>query len=233
MTKFHINPETGKPSECRAKTPESCKYSQQSGEIVEHYDSMEKAQSASSQKLHEKYGATSTLSKKSSGTQPGTMEKYEPVVSYQITAYIKTPYNESTVEYNYDSPEAAKKAIKNDPRLQYFPLAEKVDFSLSKKTETIEYLEPEDTELLQENNIDDNNYGVYHTKFLNGRLFGSGVQGSRSTKEKAIEFYQKFKNIIADSPYPEAKPYDDETQSGTVVKIGRKKVALEELSLED
>lgn len=44
-SKFHLTP-TGQARTCNAKTPESCKYSKLSGEVVEHYNSKEDAQAA-------------------------------------------------------------------------------------------------------------------------------------------------------------------------------------------
>lgn len=42
MARYHINPETGRPNICRAKTPDACKYAKD-GESVPHYDSKEEA----------------------------------------------------------------------------------------------------------------------------------------------------------------------------------------------
>lgn len=45
MAKYHINPETGAPLVCSAKTPESCKYST-SKNLAEHFNSKEEARKA-------------------------------------------------------------------------------------------------------------------------------------------------------------------------------------------
>lgn len=42
MARYHINPETGRPNICRAKTPDACKYAK-GGETVPHYDTKEDA----------------------------------------------------------------------------------------------------------------------------------------------------------------------------------------------
>ena len=44
--RYHINPDTGRAGQCSAKTPEACKYSIESGTVVEHYDSKEEARAA-------------------------------------------------------------------------------------------------------------------------------------------------------------------------------------------
>lgn len=46
MAQYHINPETGRAGQCKAKTPESCKFSVDSGTVVAHYDSKEDAKAA-------------------------------------------------------------------------------------------------------------------------------------------------------------------------------------------
>ena len=45
MAKYHINPETGNPNICRAKTPERCIYSTEDT-VAEHFDSKDEARSA-------------------------------------------------------------------------------------------------------------------------------------------------------------------------------------------
>ena len=45
MARYHINPETGRPNICSAKTPERCIYAKD-GEIPEHYDTKEEAREA-------------------------------------------------------------------------------------------------------------------------------------------------------------------------------------------
>lgn len=45
--KYHINPQTGKPNQCRAKSPQSCKfYNAESDTPAPHFDSKEQAQKA-------------------------------------------------------------------------------------------------------------------------------------------------------------------------------------------
>lgn len=45
MARYHINPETGNPNICRAKTPESCRYSTEDT-VAEHFDSKDEARAA-------------------------------------------------------------------------------------------------------------------------------------------------------------------------------------------
>lgn len=63
MAKFHLTPK-GQARQCSAKTPESCKYSQEAGETVAHYDSKEEAQQAYEKQATEKHGSIQSLGKK-------------------------------------------------------------------------------------------------------------------------------------------------------------------------
>lgn len=60
MARYHINPETGRPNICRAKTPESCIYAQD-GEVPEHYDSKEEAREAYAKSMAEHLTATHSV----------------------------------------------------------------------------------------------------------------------------------------------------------------------------
>lgn len=63
MAKFHLTPK-GQARACSAKTPESCKYSQEAGTVVEHYETKEEAQAAYEKQTAEKLGSTNSLTKK-------------------------------------------------------------------------------------------------------------------------------------------------------------------------
>lgn len=63
MAKFHLTPK-GQARACSAKTPESCKYSQEAGTVVEHYETKEEAQAAYEQQAAQKHGSTNSLTKK-------------------------------------------------------------------------------------------------------------------------------------------------------------------------
>lgn len=63
MAKFHLTPK-GQARACSAKTPEACKYSQEAGTVVEHYNTKEEAQAAYEKQTTEKLGSTNTLTKK-------------------------------------------------------------------------------------------------------------------------------------------------------------------------
>lgn len=61
--KFHLTPK-GQARPCMAQTPESCKYSREAGETVEHYDTKQEAQEAYEQQASEQHGSTKVLTKK-------------------------------------------------------------------------------------------------------------------------------------------------------------------------
>lgn len=171
--------------------------------------------------------------KKAGFVEPGTMAPQEPVISYSITANIKkTVGPDDVITFDYKTLEEAQEALTNDPRLLNRPSAEKVDLSLTKTTETIEYFEPEELEPEDETQFSNHNYVVHDTKFLNGRLFGSGSQGGALPQSKAKELFERSKKLMAESPYPEVTPYNPDTQSGTVIKIGRKKIISEPIDAE-
>ena len=46
MTKYHINPETGRAGQCKAQSAESCKFSIESGTVVAHYETKDEAKAA-------------------------------------------------------------------------------------------------------------------------------------------------------------------------------------------
>lgn len=171
--------------------------------------------------------------KKAGFIEPGTMAPQEPVISYSITANIKhTVGPDSAITFDYKTLEEAQEALTNDPRLHNRPSAEKIDLSLSKTTETIEYFEPEELEPEDETQFSNYKYVVHDTKFLNGRVFGMGSQGTALPQSKAKEIFENTKRLMAESPYPEAVPYDPDTQSGSVIKIGRKKRISEPIDVE-
>ena len=171
--------------------------------------------------------------KKAGFVEPGTMAPQEPVVSYSITANIKkTVGPDEVITFDYKTIEEAKAALTNDPMLHSRPSVEKIDLSLSKTTETIEYFEPEELEPEDETQFSNHKYVVHDTKFLNGRMFGMGSQGRTLPQSKAKELFENSKRLMAESPYPEAAPYNPDTQSGSVIKIGRKKVVSEPIDVE-
>lgn len=53
---YHINPKTNKPGECRAKTPERCKFfNKKENQPVEHYNTPEEAQQAVEKRLQKTF----------------------------------------------------------------------------------------------------------------------------------------------------------------------------------
>lgn len=74
MSKFHLTPK-GQARACSAKTPETCKYSQEAGTTVEHYNTKEEAQAAYEQQASQKHGNTNSLTKKKKPTQNSTVEE--------------------------------------------------------------------------------------------------------------------------------------------------------------
>lgn len=105
MSKFHLTPK-GQARACSAKTPESCKYSQEAGTVVEHYETKAEAQAAYEQQAAQKHGNTNSLTKKKR-TKPLTADETlasdyfdknlakfsqgfpEAVIAEQKTRYIK------------------------------------------------------------------------------------------------------------------------------------------------
>lgn len=67
-TKFHINPETGKPGRCTA-TKKGCKYAVD-GVEPQHYSSEKEAQKAASKQLEAEHGALATTKKDEVYTKP-------------------------------------------------------------------------------------------------------------------------------------------------------------------
>lgn len=72
--RYHINPDTGRAGQCSAKTPEACKYSVESGTVVEHYDSKEEARAAY-EKANKSKTTTSLKKKPATLTEQEKMEK--------------------------------------------------------------------------------------------------------------------------------------------------------------
>lgn len=105
MAKFHLTPK-GQARACSAKTPESCKYSQEAGTVVEHYETKAEAQAVYEQQAAQKHGSTNSLTKKKR-TKPLTADETiasdyfdknlakfsqgfpEAVIAEQKTRYIK------------------------------------------------------------------------------------------------------------------------------------------------
>lgn len=69
MTKYHINPETGRAGQCKAQSAESCKFSVESGTVIAHYETKDEAKAA-----YEKLNENKTLNsvKKTSKPQAKT-----------------------------------------------------------------------------------------------------------------------------------------------------------------
>lgn len=70
MTKYHINPETGRAGQCKAQSAESCKFSIESGTVVAHYETKDEAKAA-----YEKLNQNRTLNsvkKNKTSTEPKT-----------------------------------------------------------------------------------------------------------------------------------------------------------------
>lgn len=171
--------------------------------------------------------------KKEGFVEPGTMAPQEPVISYSITANIKkTAGPDEVITFDYKTLEEAQAALTNDPRLHNRPSVEKIDLSLSKTTEIIEYFEPEELEPEDETQFSNHKYVVHDTKFLNGRVFGMGSQGRTLPQSKAKKLFESSKKAMAESPYPEAAPYNPDTQSGSVLKIGRRTRVSEPIDVE-
>jgi len=224
MSRYHVS-QDGVARKCTAQSPQSCTAT--SSDLEEHYDTKEEAQKA----YEEKSQTFSSLIKKKV-VEPGTMAPQEPIVKYSITAKVeKTIGPDEIITFDYKNLEEAQTALTSDPRLRNRPSSEKIDLSLSKTTEIIEYFEPEELEPEDETQFSTHNYAVHNTKFLNGRLFGLGSQGRTLPQSKAKELFEQTKKQMAESPYPEVVPYNPDTQTGTVIKIGRKKRVSEPIDI--
>lgn len=69
MTQYHINPETGRAGQCKAKTPESCKFSIDSGTVVAHYETKDDAKAA-----YEKLNKNKTLNSVKKNKTPAKLK---------------------------------------------------------------------------------------------------------------------------------------------------------------
>lgn len=66
MSRYHVNPETGRPNLCRAQTPEACLYyNSETGVEAPHFESKEEARSYAEGEMNKELGETKSLSKKS------------------------------------------------------------------------------------------------------------------------------------------------------------------------
>lgn len=80
MTKYHINPETGRPGQCTASI-KNCKYAVD-GNTPEHYGTKEEARQAVEEILSKAYGITSSMKKNPTDKKRSTtaIKKPKPVV---------------------------------------------------------------------------------------------------------------------------------------------------------
>lgn len=117
-TKFHLTP-TGQARQCSAKTPEACKYSQEAGEVVEHYSTKEEAQTAYEQQ-QEKAGNGSGALKKTAKKNAQSKNSKDEINWQEI---VKTDVimrqvlqNENTSKYAYgiieSAPQTADQIVK-------------------------------------------------------------------------------------------------------------------------
>lgn len=105
MSKYHINPKTGKPGICDPKVTGLCKYSE-NGEVPKHYTSEEEAITAYEHIGKAKFGAVSQLSKKSKiiGKEVRIIDTlsnttiYAKVLNYDVDTETGE-YNTSVSEY--------------------------------------------------------------------------------------------------------------------------------------
>lgn len=83
MTLYHVNPETGRPNICRAKTPEGCLYyNAETGVEAPHFNSKEEARAYVEGEMNKELGETKSLSKKETSEKPekinyNLMKKFE------------------------------------------------------------------------------------------------------------------------------------------------------------
>lgn len=89
MTKYHINPETGRPGQCTA-TVRGCKYAVD-GQIPDHYDTKEDARKAVEQVLAEKFGNVSSMKK----NKPTTAIKKNPKIEQKEENKLGFTLNEN------------------------------------------------------------------------------------------------------------------------------------------
>lgn len=73
MTKYHINPATGRAGQCKAKSAESCKFSIDSGTVIAHYETKEEAKSAY-EKLNENK-TINTVKKQKATAKSSTLQE--------------------------------------------------------------------------------------------------------------------------------------------------------------
>jgi|SRR5699024_571202 len=112
---YHVNPNTGRVGQCRAKSAESCEFSIQEQTIVQHYDTPEDAQAAY-EKLH-KFEETKGLSKKKNQSPK------------RITQKAIKDYQANVRKINKNISENRNEVTKIDNALKSF---EKLDPSLKK-----------------------------------------------------------------------------------------------------
>lgn len=87
MTKYHINPETGRPNICNPEKTGICKYAT-NDENPPHYDSKVEAKVAYEKTANEEYGATKTLSKK-----PNIPQFTKPEKVHRFITKMQSEYN--------------------------------------------------------------------------------------------------------------------------------------------
>lgn len=116
-TKFHLTP-TGQARACSAKTPEACKYSQEAGEVVEHYNTKEDAQAAYEKQQEKAGNGSGTLKKTAKKARP---RKSKEEINWQ--EIVKTDVimrqvlqNENTAKHAYgiivSAPQTADQIVK-------------------------------------------------------------------------------------------------------------------------
>lgn len=73
MTKYHINPETGRAGQCKAQSAESCKFSVESGTVIAHYETKDEAKAAY-EKLNENK-TINTVKKQKATAKSNTLQE--------------------------------------------------------------------------------------------------------------------------------------------------------------
>lgn len=101
--KYHVNPKTGRPNLCRAKTPESCDYYDgNTNTEAPHFDSKEQARAYVEQELSKELGNTTTLTKNNNDKNKKIGE-VKTIVETENTIKLKQLINEVNDEtYGHD-----------------------------------------------------------------------------------------------------------------------------------
>lgn len=140
MAKFHVTPK-GQARECNAQTPEACRYSQQSGKTVEHYETREEAQAAYEKQQQNKPNFFAEFTKKE---KPIQQEK--PELTPNEKKQILREYETDAQRYNkFMNSSGGKPSLENIVRMK------KMIADLANKIEPVKNIHTETEDIYIEN----------------------------------------------------------------------------------